>query len=327
MYLINNEPNAGALLTKLAGSIQDFNESVDLYLNHMKEYEVFNPFRGDVRGSSMGIDKPIPYKFWERLGIRHLVLNAFHSRQETPDHWHVETDGEETAYRWNDVKNDEIVEELKTLFRCSSIIQFAEWASVAGASDFWDGLFYDVIEPLGKRNFEFVFHLGDISRRFVFEVDEVLDIIGQYSEYGRVTLVLDNNEADKLWTKLNGIVYDEAVSATRLHAARERYAYIFNTMKVDSLVVLSSNRASHFSRGEQSQFGGRSFENIYIPRYGKDFFDAGYRLGMLLQLETAHCIALGQVVSGAYVKNEGWPGSKVLLTYIEDWIEEMSSGY
>ncbi len=326
MYLINNEPDAGALLTKLAGSIQDFNESVDLYLNHMKEYEVFNPFRGDVRGSSMGIDKPIPNRFWERLGIRHLVLNAYHSRPEAPEHWHVEIDEERgTAYGWNDIKNDEILEELKALFSRSSIVQFADWANVDGASNFWDGIFYDVIEPLDKRNFEFVFHLGDISKRFVFEVDEILGIIGQYSDYGRVTLVLDNNEADKLWGKLNGIVHDEAVSATRLYGARERYSYIFNTINVDTLVVLYSNRATLFSRGEQSQFGGRSFENIYIPRYGKDFFDAGYRLGMLLQLETAHCIALGQVVSGAYVKNEGWPGSKVLLTYIEDWIEEMSS--
>jgi hypothetical protein len=328
MYLINKEPNAGALLAELAGSIQDCNDSVDLYLNHMKEYEVFNPFRSDVRGSSVGINKPIPYKFWEKLGIRHLVLNTFHSRLNVPDHWHVGTDEKDAAtYRWRNTKSDEIVEELRTLFGYSSIIQFADWASVDGASDFWDGLFDDVVKPLDKRDFEFVFRLGDTSRRFVFEVDEILDIMGKYSTHGRVTLVLDNNEADKLWSKLSGIVHDEAISDTRVLGARERYSFIFNTMNVDSLVVLYSNRAILFSKGQQSQFGGRSFENIYMPRYGKDFFDAGYRLGMLLQLEIHHCIALGQVVSGACLKNERLPGSQVLLTYIEDWIEEMSSSF
>lgn len=324
MYQKNNEPNAGSLLAQLADSIQNFNESVDLYLHHIGEYEVFNPFQSNIQRDSVGIDKPIPYKFWERLGIRHLVLNTFHSRLATPDHWHIETNkDDEASYRWNKIKNNEILEELRTLFSCSSIIQFADWASVDSASDLWDGLFSDVIKPLGKRDFQFVFHLGDITGRFVFEVDEILDIIGDYSSYGKVTLVLDNNEADKLWSKLNGIVHDEAIFATRLHEARERYSFIFNTMKVDFLIVLYSNRAILFSREQQSQFGGRSFENIYMPGYGKDCFDAGYRLGMLLQLETPHCIALGQVVSGAYVRNECWPGSKGLLTYIEDWIEEM----
>ncbi|SFD15870.1 hypothetical protein SAMN05518672_101798 [Chitinophaga sp. CF118] len=325
MYLKNNEPNSGSLLAELAGSIQNFNDSVDVYMNQIRDYEVFNPFQSSAEMDSVGINKPIPCEFWERLGIRHLILNTLHSRLEVPDHWNIENDkNNNTTYRWRNVKNDAILEELKTLFSYSSVVQFADWASVDGASDFWDGIFYDVIKPLGKRDFQFVFRLGDIRRRLVFEIDEILDIMGIYSSYGRVTLVLENNEADKLWSKLNGIAYDVTIPGSRPQDARERYLFIFNTMRIDSLIVLYANRTILYSTGQQSQFGGRSFENIYMPGQGKDCFDAGYRLGLLLQLETPHCIALGQVVSGAYVRNESLPGSEVLLTYIKDWMAEMS---
>jgi hypothetical protein len=325
MYLKNNEPNVGSLLTELAGSIQHFNNSVDVYMNQFREYEIFNPFQSSVQTDVAGINKPIPGEFWERLGIRHLILNTYHSRLAVPDHWNIEND--KNNNRWRNVKNDAILEELKTLFSSTSIVQFADWASADGASDFWDGIFYDVIKPLGKRDFQFVFRLGDITRRLVFEVDEIFDIMGVYSSYGKVTLVLDNNEADKLWNKMNGIAYDVTIPGSRLQDARERYLFIFNTMKIDSLIVLCANRTLLFSRGQQSQFGGRAFGNIYIPGHSKDCFDAGYRLGLLLQLETPLCIALGQVVSGAYVRNEARTGSEVLLTYIKDWMAEMSPAY
>lgn len=326
MYL-KDEPNAGSLLANVAGSIQDFNHSVDVYINHIGEYEVFNPFQNGIQTDVAGINKPIPSRFWDVLGIRYLILDTFFSRLAVSDDWQARQDkSNEETNSWSSIKNDTVVEELKTLFSCSSIVQFADWAGVDGASDYWEGIFYDVLKPLEKRDFQFVFRLGDISKRSVFEVDEILDIIGGYSSLGRVTLVLDHNEADVLWSKLNGIAYDIAVSgsSSRLQEAKERQLYIFNTMNIDSLIVLYANRTVLFSWEQQSQFGGRAFENLYVPGHGRDCFDAGYRMGLLLQLNTPHCIALGQAVSGAFGRNESWPRSEVLLAYIKDWMAEMS---
>ena len=327
MYL-KDGPDAGSLLAEVAGSIQDFNHSVDVYINHIGEYEVFNPFQRSVETAIAGINKPIPSRFWERLGIRHLILETFFSRLAVSDDWQTENDSsDEEANSWSSIKNESIVEELKTLFSCSSIVQFADWAGVDGASDCWEGIFHEVIKPLDKRDFKFVFRLGDISKRSLSEVDEILGIIGGYSSYGRVTLVLDHNEADKLWSKLNGIAYDITVSGARLQEARERQLHIFKAMNIDSLIVLYANRTILFSREQQSQFDGRAFENLYVPLpgHGRDCFDAGYRMGLLLQLNTPHCIALGQAVSGAFGRNESWPRAEVLLTYIKDWMAEMSS--
>ncbi|PSL33339.1 hypothetical protein [Chitinophaga ginsengisoli] len=327
MYL-KDGPDAGSLLAEVAGSIQDFNHSVDVYINHIGEYEIFNPFLSGLQIATTGINKPIPSRFWERLGIRHLILDTSFSRLVVSDDWQADHDNsDEDSKSWSHIKNEAIIEELSTLFKSSAIIQFADWADVIGASDYWEGIFYDVIKPLNRKDFQFVFRLGDVSKKSILEVDEILDIIGGYSSCGRVTVVLDHNEADKLWSKLNGVVYDITVSGARPQEARERQWYIFNTMNIDSLIVLYANRTILFSREQQSQFDGRAFENLYVPLpgHGRDCFDAGYRMGLLLQLNTPHCIALGQAVSGAFGRNESWPRAEVLLTYIKDWMAEMSS--
>jgi hypothetical protein len=241
------------------------------------------------------------------------------------DDWKVKGNRRNAATNsWANIKNDAIIEELKTLFSASSIVQFADWVSVNGASEYWDGIFSDVIRPLDKRDFQFVFRLGDISKRVVFDIAEILDIMGAYSSYGKVTLVLDYNEADLLWSKLNGITYGETIHSSRLQEAKQRHLFIFNTMNIDSLIILYANRTVLFSRQQQSQFGGRSFENIYMPGHGRDCFDAGYRMGLLLGLNTPHCIALGQAISGAFGREDSWPRSAGLLTYIKDWMTEMS---
>ena len=99
-----------------------------------------------------------------------------------------------------------------------------------------------------ERDLQFVFHLGDVSQRLSFEIDEALDIMGDYATYGKVVLKLDCREADNLWCKLNGY---NAVSLCDFGSpqARERYLFLFNTMSIDSLLVVDGSRTLQFSRG------------------------------------------------------------------------------
>jgi hypothetical protein len=202
MNTLTNQQNADAVLFDLVGNIQNFNDSMHTYLCHIGEQEVLNPFQ---KVDFMSINEPIPCEFFERFGIQRLILNAFPGRSAISDYFCIDRDKKNMISRnWNSIKNDVIIEELKTLFRSCHIIQFADWASVYHASDFWDGLLSDVIRPLNKKDFNFIFYLGDPTKRFVFETDEILDIMSDYSSYGKVTLVLDENEADRLWSILNG---------------------------------------------------------------------------------------------------------------------------
>jgi len=323
MYTINNQQNADTVLFDLVSTIQNFSDSMYTFLYHIGEQEVLNPFQKIDFGS---INDPLPCEFFERFGVRRLILNAFPGRSAISDHCRIEHDKKNIISRnWNNIKDDVIIEELKTLFRSCVIIQFADWASVYNASDFWDGLLSDVIRPLNKKDFQFIFYLGDPTKRFVFETDEILDIISEYSSYGKVTLVLDENEADRLWSILNGWNPGSTHISYAPHRAIEKYLSIFKTMSIDALVIFSVNGTLLLSREQRFEFAGRSLNNVTASKYIKDCFDAGYQLGLLLRLKIPHCIALGLTVSGAYLENKSGPDQKTLLTYIKAWIAELKT--
>lgn len=147
--------------------------------------------------------------------------------------------------RWGEIKSDMLIEQFSAIFSSWPVIEFPDWAGVSNASDFWDGLYKDVVKPLKKRDIQFIFHLGDVSKKRSFEIDEALDIMGDYSSYGKVMLKLDSHEADCLWCKLNG---HESGTFFDRGASEERYRLLFKTMSIDSLLVVEGGRALQFSR-------------------------------------------------------------------------------
>jgi hypothetical protein len=150
--------------------------------------------------------------------------------------------------RWRDIKSDTLIKQFSAIFSDWPVIEFTDWAEISNASDFWDGLCRDVVKPLNKRDLQFVFHLGDVARKSIFEIDEVLDIIGDYSSYGKVVLKLDCHEADSLWCRLNGSDGKGSPGELGAGAARERWLSIFNTMNIDFLQILEGCQTMQFSR-------------------------------------------------------------------------------
>ena len=294
-----------SVLAAIAGQVRNFNIPVDLYLDQIGKPAVLNGF-------------------WERLGIRDILSNTYQDSTGIEACWYVENSKTgNAAVRWNSLKNGAVIEGLRTLISNCSIIRFADWAKTDDASGFWDGLFSDVIKPLNKRDLEFIFQLGDVSKKLVFEVDEFLDIMGDYASYGKVTLMLDEQEADQLWNRLNGKASYATSAGYRSPGAKEKHLFLFNTMSIDVLLVHGGNQVVLLSRDGQFDFTGRLLNRINIPGYNRDCFNDGYQLGLLLRLELPYCIALGMAISGACATQAPIPDTKVLLSYIEDWIGEL----
>lgn len=127
------------------------------------------------------------------------------------------------------------------------VLEFPDWTASEDASAAWCRFYATRIKPLQRRDYQFIFHLGDVSAKRVFDVDEVLDIMGDYSSHGKVTLLLSAHEADVLWCMLNG--FDPGAI---LHGDESpRLVSLFNTMRIDSLVVLHDAGATKItSKGE-----------------------------------------------------------------------------
>jgi hypothetical protein len=210
--------------------------------------------------------------------------------------------------------------ERRILFSSSPIVEFTDWVAVENASGLWDGLYREVIKPLKKRDFHFIFHLGNVANKRINDIDEALDIIGDYSTYGRVMLILDNDEAGNLWSKLNGHIPDAFIPGPGFPRAGEKYHFIFNTMNIDSLVVLHGYNAVKLSREGQVVLPGRPPDGNSEVMDARARFSAGYQLGLLLQLGTWYCMALGLAVLGAEPGPSPGLNASQLLDYLQDWI-------
>jgi len=313
MY-IHNQSNADRILLDLLSTIQNFSDSMYTYLDHIGEQEVLNPFQ---KIDFIGIREPIPNGFFTKFGIRRLIVNPF---PKTLTISNVTGDDKNSSGRkWNNIINDTALEELKTLFRNCVVIQFAQWENSVNASDFWDGLLRDVIKPLNKKDFHFIFYLGDPTKKLVFETDEILDIMSEYSLFGSVTLVLNEDEADRL----SGVLNEWTIRSYSFKKSVEKYVPVFNTIRIDSLVIFSPNRTLLISKDQRLEFGGRSLNNRNA--FVGNCFDAGYQLGLLLQLKVSHCVALGLAIAGVYQQTESEPDQKTMLRYIKEWIDELKT--
>jgi hypothetical protein len=307
MNVLNHTPDTALLLAKLADTIREYPGVVDRCLQQSDEYEIF----ASPQATNETTEQHFSPAFWERLGIRHIISGNQHSKTASQGQVTIAADTDHD--KWCHMRKDACIEALAKYLGNCSIIQFDDYVNVKDATGFWDGLFADVIKKtVNKQQLDFIFQLGDLTGRRVFEVDEVLDVIGQYSKYGSVSLVMDEPEALKLWDLLCGINYEPSPN--------EKFQLQFGTMHIDNLLILYNNRVLLNTKEGQFEFAGRSWNNIHSYPHSREFFLAGYRLGLLLHLTIPHAIMLGLAVSGAYRATAAVPTSGTLLTYINDWV-------
>ena len=321
--MINNQfENTHAVLSELLGSLQKMGDAIDFYFDHVKEGEILNPFlaRGGV--NSMGSSEALPPEFFNRFGIHRLILDSPHGRLSFSEKDFIDIINKNaTSFRWRDLKTDLMIEDLKMLFENCQIVEFANWSDFENVSDIWDNLRRDIIMPLRRNDFDFVFYLGDTAKKMTFEVDEILDIISSYSLRGRVTLVLDEQNAVNMWE----MRYGQSSHAKNSTSAglKEKCRCLFDLMDISHLIIDSFPATLSFSR--QSQFEITPEKRFETLGRGRKYFDVGYILGLILKNDLLHSIILGMAVSEVYAEKGCKPDSKMLIDYIEKYKGEIES--
>jgi hypothetical protein len=204
----------------------------------------------------------------------------------------------------------------------SQVLALVDWANLPQATDIWQGFLDDVIRPLGMRNKFFLFDLCDPSKKSTQEIDIVLDLISSYSYYGKVTLGMNENEANKIWRSLNGFDFDSM--EVKLPPLKEVGSFIYNAMSIDTLLIHPTNRTLTFQKNEALEIMGRLVTEPKVLTGGGDNLNAGYCLGLLHGLDLSHCMVMGMAASGAYIQNGKSPDMRDLISYLKAWSDEMA---
>jgi|GEM_PF-589151 len=316
--------NTGPILTDLLTAIHSFNDEAYVYVSRSISEEQPAPTTPGTSLSAFGIRESQMPDILYILGIRSLTLGSIHDL-EPLFRLNLNFPAAEMEKHVREFfKDDDVIKELQLLFNNCRTIAFDDWASLSGASVLWDGLLTDVIKPLGNTDLEFIFYLGDPTKKLSFEVDEILDIISAFSVHGKVTFALDENEAIRLWMILNGVQQGTEVAEQSSADLKKKYFSIFRTMNVTRLLIYSANDAIVYSEGEQFVLSRKKVaQNIEIASDARQNFITGYSIGVLMRLDIGHCIALGLIVFACLGELKSTPERKDLCGYIQNWMQDL----
>ena len=225
-------------------------------------------------------------------------------------------------YNWAYVKGTTGIDSLLKMASETSLFAFVDWANLPHATDIWDGFLHDVIKLAGRKDFYFLFDLCDPSKKTVQQIDEVLDVIGSFSSYGKVTLGLNENETLKIWAALNGFDYTNHADPTIppvIHAGE----FLYKSMDIDSLLIHPVDRCIVYRQREVIELMGRFVKTPKVLTGGGDNLNAGFCLGMLAGLALPACMLLGMAASGSYIENGISSDIPGLVRYLDVWKKQL----
>lgn len=316
--------NADPVLVNLLKTLQNFESPENIYFSRLKSGDS-NPLNQfDLRQNMLGINEQTLPEFLQMLGIRSLTLKASFDLSPLFALNFTIPNQQPVRGMWSDIKNEEIVKELQLLFLNCSTVAFDDWANVVGASDLWEGLFSDVFKPIRRNDLEFIFYFGDSSEKRSFQVDMALDLIGTFSNRGKVTLALDEGEAIKLWMMLNGIQAETPAADYGSANLKKKYFSIFRSVNIARLLIYSANAAVLYSSDDQFSISRKLVDySAEISKDARQNFIEGFSIGLLMGLDAVHCLALGLCVFGAYSEPDAKPDKQSLISYIQKWMSDL----
>jgi hypothetical protein len=219
--------------------------------------------------------------------------------------------------RWRDIVSQNSIEALKSLFSQSHIIPFSDWTDVHQAADLWYGLLADVIRPMARDDWEFIFYLGNPANRHFFDVDEILDVMGSFTRSGNVTLALDEREAWGVSSVLFG-GKDLPEFGMQDTDAKGRYRALFQTLDIRRLIVYSETHAALVMQNTYFEIARPPVPADMHHEHERDNFIEGYALGLKTGMEPAQCLMLGIATAGSISGTQ--PAQPAVKDFLSGWL-------
>lgn len=222
------------------------------------------------------------------------------------------------AVNWSALKEMVGPERLKEAFTNCDLAATLNWTMTPHLPEIWHGLL-GLLSPRedGTKPFLFI-DLCDPGKRQPEDMLEALDTMGEFSRFYRVILGLNRKEAS------------EVANARRLRLSRpaeeaeleEIVRALGEDLGLWCLMVHPVAEAGAYIQGQYYHVQGPFTSKPRLTTGAGDNFNAGFCLGLMLELEVDQCLALGKAVSGFYVRQMRSPSWPELLDFVALWAEK-----
>ncbi|MES2995486.1 MAG: PfkB family carbohydrate kinase [Verrucomicrobiota bacterium] len=203
---------------------------------------------------------------------------------------------------------------LRHLSGCDLIAPL-NWTMLPSMTEILRGLCDDVLPSLpATKTRHFFFDLCDPEKRSSSELIDVLKIISRFTTHGRVTLGLNFKEASRIASDLAFAGRADSPDGMQALAADIR-----GDLGLGTVIVHTRRAAAAADEKGTAYVDGTYTETPLISTGAGDHFNAGYARGLLLDLDSEACLALGCATSGHYVRTASSPTAEDLENFLTRW--------
>ncbi|MEO6719906.1 MAG: PfkB family carbohydrate kinase [Ferruginibacter sp.] len=213
---------------------------------------------------------------------------------------------------WDTIKNTIGLEVLVNLFKASDLLCLVNWAEIDASTDIWKGIMKDVFPHYTKDDKTPIIFvdLSDFSKRDNKAVMEVLQLLKELTNYGKLIIGLNKNEAKLIYTALFQKPPGDELESLG--------SPIFDELKPTTLVLHSPKQA--IAIDNSGLFACNSFfvADPKISTGAGDNFNAGFCAAQLLNASAALSIVFANAVSALYVRNGISPQLNDVAGFLEN---------
>lgn len=228
-----------------------------------------------------------------------------------------------TDLTWENIIKQINYQDLKWLFTKTDLIAMVNWTMIPYMNQIWENLSgFLAAQTIEQKPILFI-DLADPEKRSVIDIQLALKHIQRFTRYYRVVLGLNRKEANELGEILQLNFKDDIdhVSITEITKALSKKLDLWCVM------VHSIRDGAAVCKEKFSYLMGPYCPKPKLTTGAGDNFNAGFCLGLLLELPLDCVLGLAKACSGFYVRNGFSPNLHQLQEFIVLWISNIDNEF
>lgn len=216
---------------------------------------------------------------------------------------------------WEKLQERIGLDQLTKLFHKNRLLALVDWSNLPLANDLLTGILEHLMPKLAQGQYTFFFDLADPTAKPPADIKEIVQTIGRFSDFGQVTLGVNENEAIFLYQ----IHFPQSSVPSDLKLLGRS---LFDQLKINQLVIHPLDRALLITESAAIEQMGKVVKEPKIQTGAGDNLNAGYCLGLTLGVSEQACLVAGIANSGAYVSLGHSPSLSDLKPYLQGWLAD-----
>ncbi|MBN2696712.1 MAG: hypothetical protein JXR38_04150 [Bacilli bacterium] len=227
----------------------------------------------------------------------------------------------------NDITYEKLIsilgkERIIELLGETNLFATVNWSMIPYMTELWQSLIENILPELPNRKQKPIFFvdLADPEKREPEEIRLALDLLREFKSKFFVVLGLNKKEA---YDVANVLELFDSSSLEHMQISLEDLCFaLYEYLEVDAVVVHPVDRSAVVLNKTFYEDLGPYVKKPKLTTGAGDNFNAGFVLGLLLELEPDEALLTGMATSGYYVRNAKSPTFPELIEFMESWAKD-----